>query len=107
MVWVGGEVGDGQGGEEGRGGGGERNMQRNVPPEVAIAFWWDRNLQGKEAASPLLCVGLGCLIWPVVPEPEMWLVHTDGSKTDRITGLRTTVTTTKMLTISWIMFCID
>lgn len=32
LVWVGGEVEDGQGGEEGRGRGGERNMQRNVPP---------------------------------------------------------------------------
>ena len=46
--------------------------------EVAIALRWDQKPDGKEAANPLLCLGLGCRIGPVVPEPEMWLVHTDG-----------------------------
>ena len=45
--------------------------------EVAIALRWDQKPDGKEAANPLLCLGLGCRIGPVVPEPEMWLVHTD------------------------------
>lgn len=54
LVWVRGEVGDGQGGEEGRGGGGERNMQRNVPPwRWQLLSGGTRNLMARKL--PALC----------------------------------------------------